>query len=164
MDHFPSRYSICCGIIRSYENKTCEIPLLSGSNLSFRSSKEAMFFLQKNLVNSAPKTWTSKRSYPFKYFKPGFFRKVYLESTGSTATWSRFVGIPPQISADATAFYRWAQSSKNTFWATDFVSRWSLVPLLQKTVDFISRCIKILLWKNSHLFGSAPSSRQRRSF
>lgn len=162
MHYLPYSYLAFYGIIRSYENKTCEIPLLSGQNLSIWQEKTPMFSLQTNMVNPPQKTRTSKRTYSSECFESNLFGEIHAQPTSSKAARCRAGKFSPQVLPDSAAFCRKAKSSEISCRTFDFVGRRPLVPLPQQSLDTLSDRIKILFGQNSCIFRSHPPSGKRR--
>lgn len=164
MHYLPYSYLAFYGIIRSYENKTCEIPLLSGQNLSIWQEKTPMFSLQTNMVNPSQKTRTSKRAYSSECFESNLFGEIHAQPTSSKAARGRAGEFSPQVPSGSATFYRKAKPSKISCRTSDFVGRRPLVPLPQQSLDTLSNRVKILFRKNSCIFRSHPPSGKRRRF
>ena len=160
---FSSRNLNDYGIIRMHEYKTCEIPLLSVSNPSVRSSKKTMHSLQKDLVNSSQETWASDDSDFSQSLEPNFSARLHASTSGSSSSACGLVKFSPPVSTSAQPLCRSSLSSKDTFWATDFISRRTLLFIPQKALGFVLNSTQIVSRKNSHLSRSCPSSGQGRS-
>ena len=161
--HFPSRNLNSAGIIRMHEYKTCEIPLLSGSNSSVRSSKKTMHSLQKNLVNSSKETRASDDSGLSQSLESDFFERLHTSTSGSSSSACGLVKLSSPVSTSTQPLCRSPLSSKDPFWITDFTRRRSLLSVPQKALGLILNSPQILPRKNSRLSRSCPFPRQGRS-
>ena len=142
--HFPSRNLNSAGIIRMHEYKTCEIPLLSGSNSSVRSSKKTMHSLQKDLVNSSKETRASEDSDLSQSLESDFSKRLHASTFGSSSAACGLVKFPSSVSTNAQPFCRSPLFSEDTFWTADFARRRSLLPVSQKALGLILNSPQIL--------------------
>lgn len=160
--HLSSKNSVHCGIIRIHEDKTCEIPLLSGHNLSVWPPKTSMFLLQKNLVYPSKEARTSKDSHSIRCFKSGFSGEIYSSAFSQTAFWHRPCKFSPPLSSNAELFHNASKSSEIASRTTDSISRWTLFSFSEKTLGALFGRTQVLLWENSYIFRSHTASRQRK--
>ena len=162
MSRFSSKNLVCRGIIRMHGHKTCEIPLLSVSDLPVWSSKTPMLGLQKNLVDPSKETWTSEASYAIGRIEPSLPRKIRRQSSGQAPLRHSIGYFPLPISASPQPLRRAPKSPQIALRSAYTLSRRNLVPLSKETLDFASHGTQVLQGQSSRFPRSRTSIRQRR--
>ncbi len=162
MSVYPSEITLGFGIIRMYEHKTCEVPLLPCRYSSIWAPASSMLQLQTDLDNSTEEARSASNSNAAQYFQPSISGKIHPSTFDSTTSWHAFaepsVPIPPSV-AQSCDSAQLAKPSSGTF---DSSGRWTAIPLSQKAMGTVFDRGEILFRKNCRLFRSHASPRQGR--
>jgi hypothetical protein len=162
MSIFPSEHRFYLETIRMYEYPTCEIPLLSHQNQTFRPSAATMLSLQENLEYPTPTAWAASRSDTTPNPQPSLPRGVHSSASGSSATPYALAQLSSSLPPSAPPLCGSPQRSKAATWSSHFVGRWDAISLSSKALGSVSDSGEILHRQDRCFSRSDTFPRQRR--
>jgi len=163
MTYLPSISLKSYEIIRIYENKKCEIPLLFCPSSPIRAPQTSMLCMQKDMVNPKEKTRTTQCQMYSKCVKASLSRKVFPSSACQASAWNETFKFSPSISSNIKSICCSSLCPTNSFWKTNFVSRWPLVHLSKQTLGSLFNRFKISIRQKGYFSRSNFTCRSRRS-